>query len=106
MDREDVIPTYSGILLSHKNEIMPSAGMWTDLEIILSETRQTNQTSYDFSHMWNLIKKYIRTFYKKKKKSYRYQKNKLMVTKRETLGVGRGKSGAWNEHTHTYVYMR
>ena len=60
--------------------------MWTDLEIILSETRQTNQTSYDFSHMWNLIKKYIRTFYKKKKKE-------LQISKKQTYGYQKGNAG-------------
>ena len=32
---------YNGILLSHKNEILPSAATWMDLENILSEINQT-----------------------------------------------------------------
>ena len=36
MDKEDVLHIYDGILLSHKkNEIMPFAEIWMDLEIII-----------------------------------------------------------------------
>ena len=40
-----------------KNEIMPFAATWMDLEIIiLSEVSQKgkDQISYDITHMWNL----------------------------------------------------
>ena len=42
MDEEDVVPIYSGILLSHKqNETVPFVAAWIDLEIIiLNEVRQ------------------------------------------------------------------
>ena len=54
MDKEHVVHIYNGILLSHKkNEIMPLAVTWIDLEIIiLSEVIQTEKDKY---HMIALI---------------------------------------------------
>ena len=54
MDKEDVVQIYNGILLSHiKNEIMPFAATWMDIEIIkLSEVNQTEKNKY---HMISLI---------------------------------------------------
>ena len=48
MDKEDVAHIYNGTLLSHKkNEIMPFAATWMDLEtIILSEVSQTEKDKY------------------------------------------------------------
>ena len=48
MDKEDVVHIYNGILHSHKkNEIMPFAATWMDLEIIiLSEVSQKEKDKY------------------------------------------------------------
>ena len=50
-----------------KNEIMPFAARWMDLEmIILSEVSQ-RQISYDITYMWNLIKMIQMNLYTKQK---------------------------------------
>ena len=48
MDNEDVVYIYNGILFSYKkNEIMPFAATWMELEIIiLSEVNQTEKDKY------------------------------------------------------------
>ena len=54
MDKEDLVYIYNSILLGHKkNEIMPFAATWMDLEIIiLSEVSQKEEDKY---HMISLI---------------------------------------------------
>ena len=48
MDKDAMVHTYNGILLSHKNnEIIPSATTWMQLEIIiLSEASQKEKDKY------------------------------------------------------------
>ena len=65
MDKEDVVHIYSGILLSHKNEIFFNfSSTWMDTEIItLSEVNQIErQTSCDITYMLNLKKWYKWTY--------------------------------------------
>ena len=46
---------YIEILLSHKkNEIMPLAATWMDLEIIIINEVREKQIPYDITYMWNL----------------------------------------------------
>ena len=53
LDEEDLVQICSGILLSHKNEIIQFAAMWMDLEIIIfSEVIQKEKDKY---HMTSLI---------------------------------------------------
>ena len=48
MDKENVVYTYNGILLSHKKtEILPFVTTWMDLEgIMLSEINQIEKDKY------------------------------------------------------------
>ena len=54
MDKEDVVYIYNRILLAmRKNEIMPFAAMWMELDgIMLSEISQSEKYKY---HMFSLI---------------------------------------------------
>ena len=56
MDKEGVAYIHNGIFAVKKNEIMPFAAIWMDLEIIiLSKVSQKEKDKYHMiSHMWNL----------------------------------------------------
>ena len=55
MDKDDVVHIYNEILAIKKNEIMPFAATWIDLEIIMLREVRERQISYDTTHIWNLI---------------------------------------------------
>ena len=64
-----------------KNEIMPFAATWMDLEIsILSKSYREKQISYDITYMWNL-KKWYKWTYLQNRNRHTDTENKLMVTK-------------------------
>ena len=47
MDKEDVVYIYNGILPIKKNEILPFAATWVDLQgIMLSKVSQTEKDKY------------------------------------------------------------
>ena len=64
MDKEDVVLIYSGILVIKKNEKMPFAATWMDLEIIiLSEVSQTEKENYQMiSLICGIFKKMIQMY--------------------------------------------
>ena len=52
LGKENVVLIYNGILLSHKkNEIMPSAATWMDLEIIILNDIRQRKISYNIAYM-------------------------------------------------------
>ena len=56
MNKEDIIYIKNGVLFGNKkNEIMPFATIWMQLEIImLSKSKRERQMLYDITYMWNL----------------------------------------------------
>jgi len=56
MDKEGVVHIYSGILLGHKKERMPSTATWMQLEIlILSGISQKEKDKYRMiSFIWGI----------------------------------------------------
>ena len=89
--------THNGILLTiKKNEIMPFAATWMDLEIIiLNEVSQTErQISYDITSTWNLKKWYKWTYLQNRNRLTDIEKN-LWLPKGKGEG-GRDKLGVWD----------
>jgi len=92
------IKYYSAI----KNEILPFATMWMDLEgIALSEISQKRQITYGFTHMWCLRNK-------TNKGKKRNRKDRLSNTENNLVVTGGGGWGVWEIHkgdwlrVHTY----
>ena len=72
-----------------KNEILPFAATWIDLEIIIpSKSDRERQILYDITYMWNLKKKIQIHLLTKQKQTHRHRK--------QTYGYQRGK-GRWRD---------
>ena len=77
MDKEDVVYIYKMEYYSaiKRNEIMPFAATWMDLEIImLSEVSQTEKDKYHINYMWNLKKMIQMNLFTKQKQTHRHRK--------------------------------
>ena len=76
--------THNGIQLSHKkDEIMPFAATWRNLEITIpSEVRQKRQISYDITHVEFTFKTMIQMSLFTKQKDSQISKTN-MVTKKQ-----------------------
>ena len=88
-----------------KNEIMPFAATWMDLEIIiLSEVKseRERQIPYDIPYMWNLKQDTNELFYKTETDS-QTQKANLWLPKGKG-GWGRDKLGVGNQQIQTTIY--
>ena len=88
----DAVEYYSAI---KKNEIMPLATMWMDLEIIILcevKSERERQMPYDITYMWNL--KYdTMNISMKPKQNHRQRENRPVVANREK--EGRDGAGVW-----------
>ena len=83
----DIMEYYSAI---KKNEIMPFAATWVDLEItILSKLDRERQILYDITYMWNLKKIIHINSFTEQKQTHRLR--------RETHGYQRGRGGGRNK---------
>ena len=57
VNKEDVyinFHIYNGILVIKKNEIIPTATTWPDLETVILNKLSERQTSRNITFMWNL----------------------------------------------------
>ena len=94
MDKEDVVPIYNGILLSHKKEqnnaICSNMDATRDYHAKWSKSERERQISYDIAYTWNLKYGTNEPIYKTETDSD--IENRLVVVKVGGRG-GRGMDG-------------
>ena len=96
-DKEDVVHTYNGILLSHKrNEIGSSVEMWMDLgSVIQSEVNQKEKNKYRIlKHICGIQKNGIDELICKAEIETQTQSTNVWIPRGK--GVGWKKLGNWD----------
>ena len=100
MDKKDMVHIYNGILLSQKkNEIMPFAATWMELEIIILSEVRKGKTNMIWYHLHVESKIWHKWNYLQNRNSLTDTENRLVVAKAEKgggymdweLGIGRWK---------------
>ena len=69
-----------------KNEIMPFAATWMDLEIIILNEDRERQMSYDIAYMWNVKKNDTNELIYKNRNRPTDVENNLMIPKEKGVG--------------------
>ena len=88
-DKKDVVYMYNGVLAIKKNEIMPFAATWMDLEVIILSEVSQRKTNIIWYHLHVESKKMTQmNLFTKRKQTHRHRK--------QTYGYQRGKGGGIN----------
>ena len=87
---------------TEKNEIMPFATAWMDIEIvILSEVNQTEKEKYCMtSHTCGIKKKWYKWTYLQNRNRLTDLGNELMVAR----GIWGKRQEVWDQHVHTAIF--
>ena len=86
MDKEDVVRIYNGIVFHSaikKNEIMPFAATWMNLDVIILSKVSQRQLSYDITYMESKKKKWYKWTYLQNRNRLTDLEDKLTVAKGE-----------------------
>ena len=73
MDKGDVVHIYNGLLAIKKNEIIPFAETWMNLEIIILSELSQKDISY-ITYTWNLKKMIQMNLFTKQKLTHQHRK--------------------------------